>query len=71
MSTNVAKVETETQSVEGEAIFVFLRQLKGNSFVYPSNREENTKLFVLESSQCILALYVALEHDWRHKTGCA
>ena len=63
MSTNVAKAETERQSIEGEVIFVFLRQLKGTSFVYPSNKEENTKLFVLESSECILALYVALKHD--------
>ena len=63
MSSNVAKAETERQSIEGEVIFVFLRQLKGTSFVYPSNKEENTKLFVLESSECILALYVALKHD--------
>ena len=63
MSSNVAKAETERQSIEGEVNFVFLRQLKGTSFVYPSNKEENTKLFVLESSECILALYVALKHD--------
>ena len=47
-----------TVRIHSAVIYLFLGQPKITSFIYQSDREQNTKLFVMESSQCILALHL-------------